>query len=352
MYSDNLGSSLTVGIVIPAYDEEKAIATVLESVVCQTRPVDQVIVVDDCSQDMTAKIARSYKEVDVISPEVNQGTKAQAQNFALPYVKTDIVITIDGDTILAPDAVEEILKVFSGDSHVVAACGFIIPKKIRTLWEKGRFVEYLFGITLYKNIQKEYNAMIVCSGCFSAFDTKTLIEHGGFKKRTMAEDMDLTWSYVTEGRKVIYVPDAVCYPIEPESFRIFRAQIRRWYRSFFQNIAIHKKPILKFTNPFLSMFILLGLLDGLMFPFMLIFFLALPNYLKINAAILLLIFDLFTVMIPTMIKGYKIKRLKLAFFSIPYFLFITRWINLIYFWESLFKEWVLRDRLTVWEKGH
>ncbi len=355
MKSKNSVFEPSVGIVIPAYNEEKTIATVLESIFSQTRLPDQIIVVDDCSEDMTGKIAKSYKGVEVIRPEVNQGTKAQAQNIALPYVKTEIVITIDGDTILALNAIEEILNAFKGEKPAVAACGFIVPKKIRTVWEKGRFIEYLFGITLYKNIQKEYNAIMVCSGCFSAFNTKKLIDHGGFQKRTMAEDMDLTWGYLARKEKVAYVPNAICYPIEPETFPIFKAQIRRWYRSFFQNIAIHKRNIFTFKNPVLSLIILTGLLDGTIFPLMFgtsIYFSIHSKSFMVKLICIWILFDLIVVLIPILIKGYKIKKLKVAVLSIPFFLFVTRWVNSFFFFESFIKEWILKKRLSVWEKGH
>jgi biofilm PGA synthesis N-glycosyltransferase PgaC len=51
----------------------------------------------------------------------------------------------------------------------------------------------------------------------------------------MAEDMDLTWTLYgrLEGE---FVPDAVCYPIEPHDLRLLRKQLRRWSHGFVQNV--------------------------------------------------------------------------------------------------------------------
>lgn len=58
--------------------------------------------IDDFSTDGTGDIARALG-VTVMRPPQNTGSKAGAQNFALPFVKTDICMAIDGDTEVAPD---------------------------------------------------------------------------------------------------------------------------------------------------------------------------------------------------------------------------------------------------------
>ena len=45
-----------------------------------------------------------------------------------------------------------------------------------------------------------------------------LRQHGGWSTRTMAEDMDLTWTFYQAGHGVRFVPEAVCYPIEPHDY--------------------------------------------------------------------------------------------------------------------------------------
>ncbi|MGH2400218.1 MAG: glycosyltransferase family 2 protein, partial [bacterium] len=201
-------------VVIPAYNEAATIAETIRSIQQQTCPPDRIIVVDDCSSDSTGDVARAMG-VQVIRPDRNQGTKAQAQNVALPYIETEITVTIDADTALKEDALEHLVAPFEQDPTLDIACGYIVPRHLRTVWERGRLVEYLYALELYKIAQKLVNSPIVCSGCFSAFRTAALRHHGGFDAGTMAEDLNFTWKVHTSGGRATFVEHAVCYPVDP-----------------------------------------------------------------------------------------------------------------------------------------
>src|SRR5574342_3041 len=88
-------SGLTV--IIPAYNEAESIADTIRSLLEQTQIADEIIVVDDCSSDRTGDIARNLG-VTVICPPKNTGSKAGAQNFVLPMIKTEFVMALDADT--------------------------------------------------------------------------------------------------------------------------------------------------------------------------------------------------------------------------------------------------------------
>ena len=76
------------------------------------------------------------------------------------------------------------------------------------------------------------------------YRTAELRAIGGWSTRTMAEDMDLTWTLYQRGHRVRFVPDAVCYPIEPHNFDFMGKQLRRWSHGFVQNVQLHWRSIL------------------------------------------------------------------------------------------------------------
>jgi len=125
-----------VTILVPAYNERDHIAETIHSLVTQTLPPEEVVVIDDCSTDGTAEVAEAMG-VTVVRPDTNTGSKAGAQNYGLQFVRTKYIMAVDADTTLAPDAVEKIMAAFEDDS-VVAACGLVLPRKVRTVWERGR----------------------------------------------------------------------------------------------------------------------------------------------------------------------------------------------------------------------
>lgn len=204
----------------------------MRSVLEQTCPPARVIVVDDCSTDRTGELA-SQAGAEVIRPPKNTGSKAGAQNYALQLTDTKYTMAIDADTTLAPDGIEKLISPLENE-EVAASCGFVIPRYISTIWERGRYIEYLLAFTFYKPTQDYYGKPIMSSGCFSAYNTDKLKEIGGWSERTRAEDMYLTWSFYEVGYKVRFIPEAVCYPLEPHNFNFMSKQLKRWSHGFVQ----------------------------------------------------------------------------------------------------------------------
>jgi biofilm PGA synthesis N-glycosyltransferase PgaC len=339
-------SHLTV--IIPAYNEAESIADTVRSIQNQTLVPDEIIVVDDCSTDGTGDIARACG-VTVLCPPHNTGSKAGAQNFALRQVETEFTMAIDADTILAPDAIELLLRALD-KSTVVAACGFVLPRFVNTLWEKGRYLEYLLAFSWYKPIQDYYDKPLISSGCFSAYRTQVLRKVGGWSTRTMAEDMDLTWTFYQQGHEVRFVPKAMCYPIEPHNFDFMRKQLRRWSHGFIQNVMLHWRENLRV--PYLRHIVNVALWDAMVaslvylivVPLLAIFFMQ-PLFL------LAYVIDLPAIVIPALFTREGRKHFWRVITSVPAFL-VLRTVNGYFIINAIWHEWFLRQPLKVYEKGH
>lgn len=334
----------SVAVLIPAYNEKNFIKNTIESIKQQTVPIEQILVVDDCSTDNTGNIARK-NGAEVIRTPRNQGSKAMAQNYALSRMNADIFVTVDADTILAPDAIERLLPYFN-NYDTAAVCGFVIPKLITTIWERGRFVEYVTYSSVWKGGQNHIGAIIVLSGCFTAFRTDAIKRAGGFSPSTIAEDMDLTWRLVDAGYKTYFESTALCYPIDPPTGAVFIRQIDRWYRGFLQNVAQHRFIKKKKIGILVSIY----LLDALLSPIWFVFFWVLSGKL-IFGIMYMLIMELGVITLGGMPKAIRLGMLAKFLTSIPSFL-VIRTVNMFIFWRSIWREWIVGDRLTIWQKGH
>ena len=80
-------------VIVPAFNEAGSIADTIRSLQSQTRPPQEILVVDDCSTDDTAAAAAAAG-AKVLTPPVNTGSKAGAQTFALPHVKTELAMAV------------------------------------------------------------------------------------------------------------------------------------------------------------------------------------------------------------------------------------------------------------------
>lgn len=344
------GAILPLTILVPAYNEERHLAQTLQSLMSQTRPPEKIIVIDDCSTDATGDVARRA-EVAVVRPPENTGSKALAQNAALDQVETPYAMTVDADTVLAPDALEKIFAVFKGDQDekIAAACGFVVPRHVRTIWERGRYIEYLFSLTLHKRVQDFYEKPVVGSGCFCVYRTNLLKQIGGWSNRTVAEDMDLTWGFYGLGKVVRFVPDAVCYPVEPDTLSMLHTQLRRWTHGFAQNVKLHRG--LWPRVPILRGLIATGVIDT-MLAFLFLFVIA-PVMAVVHSPWWLMVYvvDLPIVTVPALAAGIKRREVGRVLLSLPCYVPL-RLVNAWCSFEAIVSEWVLNRPLTTFVKGH
>lgn len=337
----------TLTVIVPAYNEATHVGATIASLQAQTRHVDEIIVVDDGSDDGTGDVARSY-DVTVLRPPQGTGSKAGAQRFALETVTTTHCMVVDADTTLAPDAIELVMAAFD-DERIAAACGFVVPRHIRTTWERGRYIEYLFAFAFYKQVQDYYRRPLISSGCFSVYRTDRLRECGAWQTRTMAEDMDLTWTMYEHGYGVRFIPEAVSYPVEPESFHFLHKQLTRWSHAFIQNLRLHYDRLRPMRYLFTA--VLVAIADGILSS--LVFLVVLPLLAVLVSPWFLLgyVVDAPVIAVPVLAAAVQRGEVGRALASLPAF-FLIRLVNAVLLLRAVFVEVVLRRPLLVYEKGH
>jgi poly-beta-1,6-N-acetyl-D-glucosamine synthase len=334
-------------VIVPAYNEAETLAETLRSLREQTVVPDEIIVVDDCSTDGTGEVARSCG-VRVVRPPRNTGSKAGAQSFALNEVETELVMAVDADTTLAPDAIELMLGAFD-DNEVAAACGFVLPRRVRTVWERGRYVEYMLAFSFFKRVQEHYGKPLISSGCFSIYRTLELRAVGGWSTRTMAEDMDLTWTLYREGHKVRFLPEAISYPIEPHNLDFLGKQLRRWSHGFVQNVRLHWRSVLHLG--YLRSTVAVAFWDALLASLAYLILIPLLAILVDPLVLLAYLVDAPVVLVPVLWQAVGRRETVRAVTSFPSF-FVLRIVNGFYMLRAVWRELIVRRPLLVYEKGH
>ena len=334
-------------VLVPAYNEAESVGDTVRSLFEQTHPPARILVIDDCSTDETAAVAEAAG-AEVVRPPENTGSKAGAQTFALPMVDTDFVMAVDADTVLAPDAVETLLVAFE-DPEVAAACGFVLPQRVKTIWERGRYIEYMLAFGFFKRVQDHYRKPLISSGCFSIYRSEELRAAGAWSTRTMAEDMDLTWTMYAKGFRVRFFPDAVSYPLEPHNMNFLGKQLKRWSHGFIQNVRLHRRSVVHLG--YLRSTVAVAFWDALLAS--LAYLVSLPILaITVDPVILVAyLVDAPVIMVPVIWQAVERRETLKALACFPAF-FVLRIVNGLFMLRALWREFVTQRPLLVYEKGH
>lgn len=107
-----------VDVVINNYNYARYLGAAIDSALAQTQPATRVIVVDDGSTDTSAEIIRSYGgRVEAVFKD--NGGQASAMNAGLERVRGEVVLFLDADDELEPDAAERIARAFGEEPSLV-----------------------------------------------------------------------------------------------------------------------------------------------------------------------------------------------------------------------------------------
>ena len=158
-----------LSVVVPVFNEEKTLATIVQKLMSLPRLLE-IVVVDDCSTDGTPQILEtlhsSYPELIVTRHEKNKG-KTEALKTGFRLTRGDIVIVQDADLEYDPAEIPEVIApIVEGNADVVFGSRFLVRKASRAVY----FYHYLGNklLTFLSNLATNINLTDV-ETCYKAF---------------------------------------------------------------------------------------------------------------------------------------------------------------------------------------
>jgi hyaluronan synthase len=239
------GLTPQVAIVMPAFNEEEAIASSLRSLLAVDYPSEllEIVAVDDGSDDgtlreMRAVAAAAGGRVRIIEFARNRGKRA-AMAAGIRATTAEVIAFVDSDSELEPDALYRLVQHFA-DPGVGAVAGHADVLNTRESWiTKLQAVRYFVAFKVMKAAESVFGAVSCCSGCFAAYRRAAIMphldwwEHQRFlgREATFGDDRSLT-NCVLRDWRVPYEEHAVSRTIVPATIRQFLVQQIRWKRSW------------------------------------------------------------------------------------------------------------------------
>ena len=233
-----------VSIIVPAYNEAEVIQSSLSSLLELRYPYYEIIAVDDGSTDGTYERMREFEgnhygvRVQVFRKE-NSG-KADTLNYGIRRSKAAIVVCMDSDSRLTPDALRYAMTQF-GDPAVGAVAGNVKVANRHNIWTKLQALEYIEGLNIVRKAQAFFRTVNVIPGPLGIFRRTAIEEVGGYDSDTFAEDFDMTVKLLAANWKINYEPKAVAYTEAPEALLDIIKQRYRWSRGVLQALRKQKR---------------------------------------------------------------------------------------------------------------
>jgi len=339
-----------ISVIIPAYNEEKVIRASLASMLAQEYENLEVIVVDDGSKDRTYAIAKEFerhykgpKSIKAIRQE-NQG-KANAINTGIAHASGDLIMVVDADSKLRPDAVRLMSRYFL-DPQISAVAGSVLISNQNNTITKLQALEYIEGLNMVRNGQAFLRLVNIIPGPIGMFRKKDLYEVGLYDDDTFAEDCDVTLKLIAKGKKIDFEPDAVALTEAPENLLDLIKQRYRWTRGILQAIRKHRKALFSYRkHKAFTVTLWYMLFETALWPVVDIWVNLFIVYLSITSGVSILIIFwwlLFTILDMAGALYCVLvtnERLSLVFYAFLYRIFFIPVINVAKFLAAL-EEWL------------
>ncbi len=300
-----------ISLLIAAYNEEKNIAETFRAIAAQDYPgAIEIVVVDDGSSDHTVEVIEALGVPNLKVVRGNHGGKAMALNQGLEYVSHDILVCIDADTFLHPQALKRIVTRFLTDpSDTAAVAGCVLVKNSReSFMTRMQEWDYFTGIASAKRQQSLYQGTLVAQGAFSAFHSRVVKAHKGWPS-VIGEDIVMTWALIKSGWRIGFEPTAIGFTSAPTTFGGFYRQRKRWARGMIEGLKQHGQLVwstsrlsaffvaIDFIIPFIDLFYAFVFLPGVI--------LALRGHYYIAGPMTLLVMPLAFLIVWVMYKKQK-----------------------------------------------
>ncbi len=215
--------------LVPARNEPEIGATI-ESLLNQTTPVEVVVVANGCT-DNTAELAQQYPVVVMDLPRLPNG-KSQAMNMAWHEHcrDADFVLTVDADTTLEPQSVQQWMEEFAAEPELAGSCARFTMRSTSFL---GRLQRFDFSVGIDISLRRGWSSVLAGAGsCFRNSILHIISQRsdreGPWTYDSTVEDFELTYQLRRLGLKSKVSSEVRAYTDHMRSWKALKGQRMKW----------------------------------------------------------------------------------------------------------------------------
>ncbi len=255
----------SVTVLVPAHNEEKTIEDTIRAVASSEYPLKEIIVLNDGSTDRTPEIVKKlmlqYKNLKLLDKK-NSG-KADSLNQGIKMAKGELIAVTDADSFPDKEAIMKIVGYFD-DEKVGAVTSAVFLRNKEKFLEKLQVIEYVV-LAWTRKLLDYIDSVYVTNGPLSIYRTSILREIGGFDKKSITEDIEVTWHILSAGYKTKMSLASMVTTHAPSTIKAWWRQRVRWGIGGLQVIWKYRIDFFRkgmfgvFVIPFVSVSILLSI---------------------------------------------------------------------------------------------
>ena len=237
----------TFAVIIPARNEEKVIANLLESLKTQNYPkelYDVFVVANNCT-DRTSEISLSL-DANVIEGNENIKSKGDALKLAFTKLKDskyESFVIFDADNIVHPEFINKMNDAMCAGYEI--AQGFRDSKNPSDTWVSSSYsIHYLIHNLFLNKARRNLEKSSFINGT-GFMVTKSFIEKRGYDSKTLTEDIEMTVKCALYDEEIGFVQDAITYDEQVTTFNESWRQRKRWSIGTVQCFKIYSRKLIK-----------------------------------------------------------------------------------------------------------
>jgi cellulose synthase/poly-beta-1,6-N-acetylglucosamine synthase-like glycosyltransferase len=241
-----------VAVFVPCHNEERVVAHMLDALLACDYPEQQLLIIpiDDRSTDATGRIVDEYAarfpaRIRPLHRTGGKPGKAAALKEASSASDAPIHLVFDADYLPGRGLIKQLVAPFF-DPEVGAVMGRVVPMNVgKSLLTRLLDLERTGGYQVDQQARMNLDLIPQYGGTVGGVRRAALLELGGWRDDTLAEDTDITFRLVLAGWEVVYQNRSECYEEVPETWPSRIRQIKRWARGHNQSLARYWWPLLK-----------------------------------------------------------------------------------------------------------